>query len=120
MDQQICIENCRRLQEISDEVARETAANKEAHKDICRRLDSLESSSKEQTQMLVTMQKQADAIESMNGKIDAMSDSVSKIAKRVSDIEREPGDKWKKITFEIIKYVSIAAVGAALAIVFGI
>ena len=120
MDQQICLDNCRRLQDISDEVARETASNREVHKDIFRRLGDLEASSREQNQMLVTMQKQADAIESMNGKIDIMSDSVSEIARRVSDIEREPADRWKKITYEVIKCVVVAAVGAALAVAFGI
>lgn len=120
MDQQIYLDNCRRLQEISDEVARETAANREVHKEVFRRLGDLEACSKEQNQMLVTMQKQADAIESMNGKIDIMSDSVSEIARRVSDIEREPAERWKKIVFEVIKCVVIAAVGAAMAVAFGI
>lgn len=75
------------------------------------------------------MQKQADAIESMNEKIDNMSDkvdtkidgmservenAVGKLDKRITEIEKEPGERWKKISFEIIKYVVLAVVGVAV------
>lgn len=112
MDQQICIENCRRLQEISDEVARETAANKAVHEAHEKRLNALEESNKRQSEILVTLQKQADAIESMNGKIDSMADQVKGAVSKISEIEREPGERWKKLAFEIVKYVVLAVVGA--------
>lgn len=130
LESQLCLENCRRLQDLSDEVARETAANKEAHKEYERRFTELEESGKRQSEILVTLQKQADAIESMNGKIDTFSDkvdtkiddmservenAVDRLDKRITDIEKEPGEKWKKISFEVIKYVVIAAVGAGVA-----
>ena len=31
----------------------------------------------------------------------------------LESIEHEPGEKWKKITFEIVKYLVLAAVGVA-------
>lgn len=126
----MCLENCRRLQDLSDEVARATSANKEAHKEYERRLGELEESGKRQSEILVTLQKQADAIESMNGKIDTFSDkvdskidgmservesAVDRLDKRITEIEKEPGEKWKKISFEVIKYIVIAAVGAGVA-----
>lgn len=120
MDEQICINNCQRLQEISDEVARETAANREIHESFKRRINDLEESSKKQSEILVTLQKQADAIDTMNHKIDDVGNKVSKIVNRVDDIERAPGENWKKITFEVIKYIVIAAVGAGLMYAFGI
>lgn len=130
MESQLCLENCRRIDAIADEVARETSANKEAHKEHERRLEALEESGKRQSEILVTLQKQADAIESMNGKIDNMSDKVDtkiddmsdrmenvviKLDERIAIIEKEPGEKWKKISFEIIKYLVIAALGAGVA-----
>jgi len=66
----------------------------------------------------VTLQKQADAIESMNGKIDIFSDkvdskidtmsdkvegAVNRFDRRITELEKEPGEKWKKISFEVIK-----------------
>ena len=119
MESQLCLENCRRIDAIANEVARETAANKETHREHERRIEALEESGKRQNDILITLQKQADAIESMNTKIDTMSDHmdnvVIKLDKRIDDIEKEPGEKWKKISFEIIKYLVIAAVGAGVA-----
>lgn len=130
MESQLCLETRRRIQEIADEVARETAANAEVHKEHERRIEQLEESGKRQSEILVTLQKQADAIESMNGKIDTFSEKVdSKIDsmtermegivnrqdQRITDLEREPGEKWKKISFEVVKYIVIAAVGAGVA-----
>lgn len=75
------------------------------------------------------MQKQADAIESMNEKIDNMSDkvdtkidgmservenAVGKLDKRITEIEMEPADKWKKVSFEIVRYIVLAVVGVAV------
>lgn len=130
MESPLCLENCRRIDAIANEVARETAANKEAHKEHERRLEALEENGKRQNDILITLQKQADAIESMNGKIDTMSDNVDtkidtmsnrvdsmviKLDERIAEIEKEPGEKWKKISFEIIKQLVIAAVGAGVA-----
>lgn len=132
MESQLCLENCRKIDDLTREVARETAANKEAHKEYERRFDELAESSKRQGDILVTLQKQADAIESMNGKIDTFSDkvdskidtvsekvdkAVSKFEKtdeRLDKLEKEPGENWKKISFEIIKYIVLAVVGAAV------
>lgn len=130
MENQLCLETRRRVQEIADEVARETAANAEVHREHERRIKQLEESGKRQSDILVTLQKQADAIESMNGKIDTFSEKVdSKIDsmsermegivnrqdQRITNLEKEPGEKWKKISFEVIKYLVIAAVGAGVA-----
>lgn len=130
MENQLCLETRRRIQEIADEVARETSANAEVHKEHERRIAQLEENGKRQSDILVTLQKQADAIESMNGKIDTFSEKVdSKIDsmsermegivnrqdQRITNLEREPGEKWKKISFEVIKYLVIAAVGAGIA-----
>lgn len=130
MESQLCLETRRRVQEIADEVARETAANAEVHREHERRIKQLEESGKRQSDILVTLQKQADAIESMNGKIDTFSEKVdSKIDsmsermecivnrqdQRITNLEKEPGEKWKKISFEVIKYLVIAAVGAGVA-----
>lgn len=103
MDEQICLNNCQKLQDISEEVARETAANREAHESLKRRIHDLEESSKKQSDILITLQKQADAIDTMNHKIDDVGKKVSTMVNRIDEIEKAPGEKWKKITFEVVK-----------------
>lgn len=107
----MCIENCNRLNELAQTVASETGANSVAHQSMEHRLDVLEENAKEQNGILVTLQKQADAIESMNGKIDDVADNVKSVATRIDKIEHEPAEKWKQVTLEIIKYVVTAAIG---------
>lgn len=101
------------LNELQQRVSAETASNKEAHASFKRRLDSLEEDSKRQTELLLTMQRQADAIEGLDKKMDGIAASVSNVEKRVEEIEKEPGDKWKKLAYEVIKYIVIAVVGVA-------
>lgn len=118
MENTIRLEDHHRLQELADKVSRETAANTAEHSSFKRRLDELEESGKRQSEILVTLQKQADAIESMNGKIDSMADKVEGAVNKISELEREPGEKWKKISFEIVKYVVLAIAGAAVGYFF--
>ena len=89
------------------------AENRSEHKSFQRRLEVLEENSRRQNDILVTLQRQADAIEAMNEKIDMLAGGVNQLAGRVSQMEREPAQNWKKIGFEIIKYIVLAAMGAA-------
>ena len=43
--------------------------------------------------------------------------AVEQVDQRVGKIEQEPAERWKKVTFEIIKYIVIAAVGAAVGMI---
>lgn len=132
MESQLCLENCRKIDDLVKEVARESSANREAHKEYERRFEELAENSKRQSDILVTLQKQADAIESMNGKIDTFSDKVdSKIDsmsekveqavshfdetdRRVAKLEKEPGEEYKKLKFEVVKYIVLAIAGAVV------
>lgn len=111
-----CIENCNRLNKVERTVAEKTGENAVAHQAMEHRLDVLEESMKEQNGILVTLQKQADAIESMNEKIDDVADGIKNVVTRIDKIEHEPGERWKQVTFEIIKYVVTAAIGAGVGI----
>ena len=50
----------------------------------------------------------------MNKKIDTVSEGVDTLNQRVVQLEQEPVEKWKKIGFEIVKYVVLAVVGAVV------
>lgn len=99
------------------EMSNTLAKNEQEHKSFRRRLDELEKEAQKQNGILVTLQRQGDAIENMTRALTEVKATVENIDKRVDSIEHEPADKWKKITFEIIKYIVIAAVGAAIAVI---
>lgn len=103
--------NCQRNAERIDKLMEDMASAKAEHQSFKRRLNELEESGKRQNDILVTLQRQADAIESMNGKIDGVASSVKNVARRVEEIENEPADRWKKMTFEVIKYIVLAVLG---------
>lgn len=104
--------HCQRNDQRIEELVKDMAAAKAEHQSFKRRIDELEEDGKRQYDILITLQKQADAIETMNGKIDGVASSVKSIADRVEEIEKEPADRWKKISYEIIKYIVLAVVGA--------
>ena len=99
------------------EMSNTLAKNEQEHKSFRRRLDALAQAAQKQHGILVTLQKQGDAIATMTRALTEVKATVENIDKRVDSIEHEPADKWKKVTFEIIKYIVIAAVGAAIAII---
>ena len=59
------------------------------------------------------------SVKSLAVSMDQTRRTVEKIDKRVEAIEHEPSDKWKKITFEAVKLIVAALIGAAL-LKFGI
>lgn len=107
---------CLNLHNQVTQLAEGMAVNRTEHKSFLRRLDELEESSKRQNEILITLQRQADAIEAMNSKMDQMAENMNRVAGRVDEMEREPAEHWKKIGFEVIKYIVLAAVGAAIGI----
>lgn len=54
------------------------------------------------------------SVKSLAVSMDQTRRTVEKIDKRVEAIEHEPADKWKKASFEVIKLIIAALVGAAL------
>lgn len=97
---------------VKAQVDAETAANKAEHDSFKRRLTELETSSKRQNDILLALQRQGDAIENIGKKLESMTASISSTVKRLEAIEKEPADEYKKLRYEIIKYIVIAVVGA--------
>ena len=95
------------------EVRATLAANETEHKSFRRRLDEHDGQLKEQNKIIVAMERQSSAIESMNQSVGRVEKKVDSIDGRVAQLEREPGEKWKRIAFEVLKYLVIALVGAA-------
>ena len=92
----------------------ELASNETEHKSFKRRLDEHAESLKKYGEILVIMERQSNAIERMGRALDRVEKTVESVDNRVAVLEKEPADKWKKITFEVIKYVALALVGLAV------
>ena len=92
----------------------DAAANEREHESFRRRLHEHDEKIAEMSGLMLAIQRQGDAIESMTYTLKCLKTSVDNVEKRVADIEKEPGEKWKKIVFELAKYVVLAAAGAAI------
>lgn len=96
------------------EIKAKLAANDTEHSSFKRRLDEHDDALKEQNKIFVALEKQNSNIERLTDSMNRMGKNMENVDKRLDAIEKEPADKWKKITFEIIKYVVIALVGLAV------
>ena len=103
-----------RIQEQVSELAEHIAEGRGDLRAILHRLDELEDRERRSSGMDVALQRQADAIDALHEKVDKLAERTDGVSGRVSEIEKEPGERWKKISFEIIKYIVLAAVGAAV------
>lgn len=93
------------------EIVAHLAENEMEHKSFRRRLDEHQESLKKYGEILVIMERQSNAIERMGRALDRVEKTVESVDGRVATLEREPGEKWKKTTFELIKYVVLAVAG---------
>ena len=101
-------------EKLSVEVHKEFARRMEEHNAVQdKRIDALEQNVQEIQTLTVSVEKMAIGIESMTKELGKQSDSIGKLDVRLDAIEREPGEKWKKILW----YVLIAFVGAGLVII---
>ena len=102
------------LQAQVSQLAECIAESRGDHRTTLHRLDELEANERQQSGILVTLQHQSDAIEELRTEVSHMAERMRGISGRVEELEKEPGERWKKISFEIIKYIVLAAVGAAV------
>ena len=95
-------------------IVADLAANDTEHSSFKRRLDEHDTAIREQNKIFVALEKQSNAIESMNTSMGRVEKKVDGIGSRVDALEKEPGEKWKKVTWEIVKYLVLALVGVAV------
>lgn len=95
-------------------IVADLAANDMEHSSFKRRLDEHDNAIKEQGKIFVALERQSNAIESMNNSMNRVEKKVDGISGRVDALENEPADKWKKVTWEIVKYIVLALIGVAV------
>ena len=91
-------------------------ANEQEHSSYNRRLHEQDEKIDKLQQTQIQLANLTNAVNNLANGIGEVKTAVQSVDKRVGELEREPADKWKKITWEIVKAVVMAAVGAGIAI----
>ncbi len=91
-------------------------ANEQEHASYNRRLHEHDEKIDKLQQTQIQLANLTNAVNNLASGIGEVKTAVQSVDKRVADLEKEPADKWKKITWEIVKAVVLAAAGAGIAI----
>lgn len=91
-------------------------ANEQEHASYNRRLHEHDEKIDKLQQTQIQLANLTNAVNNLASGIGEVKTAVQSVDKRVGELEREPADKWKKITWEIVKAVVLAAAGAGIAI----
>ena len=91
-------------------------ANEQEHSSYNRRLHEHDEKIDKLQQTQVQLANLTNAVNNLANGIGEVKTAVQSVDKRVGELEREPADKWKKITWEIVKAVVLAAAGAGITI----
>lgn len=89
-------------------------ANEQEHSSYNRRLHEHDEKIDKLQQTQVQLANLTNAVNNLANGIGEVKTAVQSVDKRVGELEREPADKWKKITWEIVKAVVLAAAGAGI------
>ena len=92
-------------------------ANEQEHSSYNRRLHEHDEKIDKLQQTQIQLANLTNAVNNLANGIGEVKTAVQSVDKRVGELEREPADKWKKITWEIVKAVVMAAVGAGIAVI---
>lgn len=96
------------------EIAAKLAANEQEHKSYNRRLDAHDKALEQITETQIQLANLTNAVNNLTAGVVEMKSVVQSVDNRVSAIEKEPGEKWKKITWEVIKAVVLAVAAYAI------
>lgn len=96
------------------EVKAELASNGTEHGSFRRRLDEHDEKIEKLQQTQILLERLTNAVNNLSNGVGELKTTVQRVDSRVAALEQEPADKWKKITWEIIKAVVMAAVGAGI------
>lgn len=89
---------------ITELMARAAAAEKE-RESFRRRLNEHDEGLKEIRDLTI-------AVKSMGEALERQSMNLDRLDRRLGTLESAPGENWKKMAFEVLKYVVLAVVGA--------
>lgn len=96
------------------DIKQQTALNTESCDRAHERLDGVEKEQKEQSRLLVVIERLTNGIGSLNEKVGCVEKKVDGLGTRITAIEQEPANRWKQLTWAVLMIVVGAAVGYVL------
>ena len=96
------------------EIKAKLASNDTEHGSFRRRLDEHDEKIDKLQQTQIQLVNLTNAVNNLATGVGELKTTVQRVDSRVAALEQEPADKWKKITWEIIKAVVMAVVGAGI------
>jgi len=87
----------------------------EEHKEFASRIDAENDRQNHRLEKLedsvAEIQRLTIAVEKMAISTESMAKEIQRQGERLDAIEKEPADNWKKVTWEILKYAIVLALG---------
>lgn len=96
------------------DIKAQLSSNAKEHESYNRRLADHDESLKKLAETQVILERLSNAVSNLTASVGEIKVSVQGVGNRLDAIEREPADNWKKITFEVVKYIALALVGVAV------
>lgn len=105
------------------EVKANLASNDTEHSSFRRRLDDHDAKIDKLQQTQIQLANLVNAVNNLAAGVGELKTTVQRVDSRVAALEQEPADKWKKITWEVVKWLVIGilafAAGAAFSTLKG-
>ena len=98
------------------EIRGQLAANDKEHESYNRRLAEHAEHLERLDNTFVLLERLTNSVNALSASIGELKTTVQSMDRRVGEIEREPADKWKKMTWKVVELVLAAIVGAAIAV----
>lgn len=93
------------------EIIGELKANAKEHESYNRRLQEHDDHLEKLSNTYVLLERLTNTVNTLATGVTDLKTAVQGVDKRVAALETEPADKWKKTSYEIIKYIVLAILG---------
>lgn len=100
------------------EVKANLASNDTEHGSFRRRLDEHDEKIEKLQQTQILLERLTNAVNNLSTGVGELKTTVQRVDSRVAALEQEPADKWKKITWEIVKWAVIGVLAFAAGVAF--
>ena len=100
------------------EVKAKLASNDTEHGSFRRRLDEHDEKIEKLQQTQILLERLTNAVNNLSTGVGELKTTVQRVDSRVAALEQEPADKWKKITWEIVKWAVIGVLAFAAGVAF--
>ena len=98
------------------EIKGQLMANTKEHESYNRRLQDHDEHLAKLDQTYIILERLTNSVNSLNSSVSDMKTTLQSVDRRVSQIEQEPADKWKRLTWKVVELIIAAVVGAAIAV----